>query len=109
MRVLRDLEGNESSEINEEEEQEILNYLKGTPGTILDHGKQEVTKIAEFFFSMYNIYIIYTKKLRDMPMSLQVPLDGPHVKSTRPHLFFRCCEQSYQRHELPDYNSSGFL
>ena len=71
MRVLRDLEGNDSSEINEEEEQQnIENYLKGTPGTMLDHGKPEVTKIAEAFFyyffymynmySMYNIYIMYT-------------------------------------------------
>ena len=47
MRVPKDLEGDESSETNEEEEQEILNYLRSTPGSILDHGNPEVTKIAK--------------------------------------------------------------
>ena len=63
MRVLRDLGGNESSEINEEEEEETLNYLKSTPGTILDHGQPEVTKIAEvfFFFFWYVQYIRYVQ------------------------------------------------
>ena len=61
MRVPRDLEGNESSETNEEEEQEILNYLRSTR----DHFGSWQTRSNQdsgsfFFFFFFNIYTACT-------------------------------------------------
>ena len=46
--------------------------------------------------------IIFSPSLWNMPVSLKVPLYGPHVKATLPDLFFCGCKQIYQGHELSD-------
>ena len=48
------------------------------------------------------------QRFRNVPMVLQVPLDGSHVETSRRNLFFRRSEKAYQGHELP-YQTTGPL
>ena len=62
MRVSGDLERVDCSETNEGEEQDKINYLRSTPGSILDHSRSnQDSGIFFLIYSMYNIYIMYTE------------------------------------------------
>ena len=64
MRVLRDLEGNESSEINEEEEQEILNYLKKHPWDHFGSWQTRSNQDSGSFFVFFLQYVQYIQHVQ---------------------------------------------